>query len=408
MNLFKSLVIHKILPLSIMMLAIIMMNSTSVAQNFNSGPPSTYSPWSLNVSGGTNIFFGDIKQNQYVPVSKNENEWRFGGGLQIGYQFSPILGLRIQGLYGQLAGTRRPSNLYFESNYIELNANATVSIRNIISPFDVQQMWDIYFILGVGITNYNTELMELNTKKVIAKQGYGNGVGFGGRAMEGVLIGGLGLKIRLTNNWSLNLESAHRGMNSDLFDAREGGFKYDIYNYSSLGFTYRFGKKKQQQFTKQKKEEFDYFESRKGSEREPAIDDQPVQPAEIDMLFVAPPILSQPVEPPKEEKPTIVVVEEIIEEPQIVTPRIPDFEYRVQIRAKYGNAISIQKLSAQYNIPASEIKQNTYNGFYIYTIGSFPNYEAAREKRNQLRNYNGIVDAFVVAFRDGQRLNKLP
>lgn len=405
MNLFKSSIIKYIALLCFILLVTAQLR----AQSFNSNVPTSSSPWSLNVSGGTSIFFGDIKQYDYIPVSDYENEWRFGGGLQFGYQVSPVLGLRLQGLYGKLAGTRRPSNLFFESNYIEINANADISIRNIVSGFDERRMWDVYFILGVGITNYNTEVMELNTKKIIRKLGYGNGVGFGGRTMEGVLIGGLGLKIRLTNNWSLNMESAHRGMNSDLLDGREGGFKYDIYNYTSLGLTYRFGKKRQQQNqNRQKEEDFDFFKNRKGSERETSANDQPVQPAEIDMLFVAPPILSKPVAPPKEEKPTIVVVEEVVEKPQVITPVVPEIEYRVQIRAKYGNAISIQKLSAQYNLPASQIKQNTYNGFYIYTIGSYPNYESARQKRNELRNNNGVVDAFVVAFKNGQRLNKLP
>jgi len=385
------------------------------AQNFSSSPSGSGSlaKWSVNLSGGSSIFFGDIKQNRIVPVSNYENEWRFGGALQAGYQVSPILGLRLQGLYAQLAGTRRPSNLYFESNYIEINLNGTISIRNIIGSFNAGQMWDVYFILGVGITNYNTELMELSTKKVVRKVGYGNGVGFGGRTMEGVLVGGMGLKIRLSDKWDINLESANRGMNSDRMDGKESGFKYDIYNYSSLGVTYKFGKKRTTQ-SRESNQDFNYFESRKKPENERPVEtpvkDQPVQPAEIDMLFVAPPILSQPVEPPKEEKekPVIVVVEEEPYQAPQEKPMVQGIEYRVQIRAKYGNAISIAKLSDMYNLSASQIKQNTHNGFYIYTVGSYSTYEGARERRNELRTYNGIVDAFVVAFKNGERLDKLP
>ncbi len=115
-----------------------------------------------------------------------------------------------------------------------------------------------------------------------------------------------------------------------------------------------------------------------------------------------------PVSPPIQE---VTVIEEPVEV-IVVTPKPNEtnfeLEYRVQISAKYNRAISIQHLSNLYNIPVSEIKENTYNGYFIYTVGSFRTYEEARERRNQLRSYNGISDSFVVAFRNGQRLSKLP
>jgi len=49
-----------------------------------------------------------------------------------------------------------------------------------------------------------------------------------------------------------------------------------------------------------------------------------------------------------------------------------------------------------------------HDGYYIYTIGSFDTYEQARTARDILRRVNGIRDAFVVAFRNGYRLDKLP
>ena len=403
MPLLKSSFLRIIVPLSLLFA----MTGTPVfSQSFNS-TTDFRRHWMFNASGGTSLFFGDIKQYQYVPVTKNENEWRFAGGLQLGFQISPVFGVRAQALNGQLAGTRRPSNLYFEANYIEFNLNSTISIRNIFFPYQDDQLWDVYLVAGIGLTNYNSELMELSTKKVLRKVGYGNGNGINGRTIEGILIGGMGLKFRLTNQWALNLESSNRGLNSDMLDGRESGFKYDVYNYSSLGITFKFGQNK-----RTKSEEFDYIESSKKTQNELPAQNEPVQPAEIDMLFVAPPVLSQPVEPPKKETPVepVVkeVVEKVVEKPVIEKVVTAEIEYRVQIRAKYGNAISIDKLSSMYNLPASQIKQNTHNGFFIYTIGSFSNYEAARERRNELRSTNGIVDAFVVAFKSGERLDKLP
>ncbi|MBU3928507.1 MAG: hypothetical protein KKB74_11935, partial [Bacteroidetes bacterium] len=240
MPLLKSSFLRIIVPLSLLFA---MTGSPVFSQSFNS-TTNFQRHWMFNASGGTSLFFGDIKQYQYMPVTNYENEWRFAGGLQLGFQISPVFGVRAQGLNGQLAGTRRPSNLYFEANYIEFNLNSTISIRNIFFPYQDDQLWDVYLVAGIGLTNYNSELMELSTKKVLRKVGYGNGNGINGRTIEGILIGGMGLKFRLTDQWALNLESSNRGLNSDMLDGRESGFKYDVYNYSSLGITFKFGQNK--------------------------------------------------------------------------------------------------------------------------------------------------------------------
>lgn len=366
--------------------------------------------WHLNFNGGTSLFFGDIKQYQFAPVSNYENEWRFGGGVMLGKQISPVFGVRGQFLYGKLAGTRRPSNLYFEADYLEFNLNSTIGLRNIFQKYKHGQFWNAYLLLGIGLTNHNTELMELNTKKVIKRVGHGSGKSFGGRTLEGMLMGGIGLDLRLSNRININLESANRILNSDDLDGKVSGFKYDVYNYTSFGISYKFGgntgksrKAKTYTINKPKGEDgdvktFDYDY------------EQPIAPPEVDVLTIEPVIVSKPVIPEEkeilaDETPVVVVTEEPVSyKPVYVTGT----EYRVQIRAKYGNPISINHLSNNYNIPSGEIHENTHNGFYIYTVGSFTSYEEAREKRNYLRSSKGISDCFVVAFRNGKRLNKLP
>lgn len=369
--------------------------------------------WQINVNGGTSLFFGDIKQYQIAPVSNNENEWRFAGGLMLNKQVSPIFGIRGQFVYGNLAGTRRQRNLFFESNYLEFNLNTSIGIRNIFQKYKSDQFWNAYVILGIGLTNFNTELKELDTKKVIKNVGNGSGKSFGGRSLQGMLIGGLGLDFRISKRVNINLETANRVLNTDELDASVGGFKYDIYNYTSFGISYKFGGGSTQS---KKSEEYNYFETSKKDEDLNTTDydynpNQPIAPPEVDALTIEPVILTIPVTPlPKEE-----VVEVIEEVPVVVVPEtvivkeiVQGLEYRVQIRAKYGNPISIQHLSNSYNISVSEINESMYNGFYIYTVGSYATYDQAREKRNYLRTQNGVVDSFVVAFRNGARLNKLP
>ncbi len=383
-----------------------LISTTVTAQSYNKAS-SNRSYWQININGGTSLFFGDIKQYRIWPVSNYENEWRFAGGIQLIKQISPVFGIRGQGLYGKVAGTRREWNRYFESNYIEFNLNTTISIRNIIRKYRPNQFWDIYAIIGIGLTNYNTEVYDLTTKKVVQTVGHGSGKSFGGRTLQGIMAGGLGLDFRLSDKWNLNLESANRIMNSDNMDGRISGFVYDVYNYTSLGISYKLGSSSNSKKVTED-DEYKYFDT-KNDKIVPAEYDysteQPLEPPEIDVLTIAPAVVTIPVSPPIEEP---IIKEELVEVIIIEEVIVPEFEYRVQIRAKYGKVISIQHLSNTYNIPVGDIQENIHNGFYIYTVGSFSSYEQASEKRNYLRSYNGISDAFVVAFKNGHRLNKLP
>ncbi len=391
---------------------LLIFSAQSFAQSYNK-TSNFRSYWQINANAGTSIFFGDIKQYPIAPVSNNENEWRFAGGLMLVKQISPIFGVRGQFLYGKLAGTRRSSNLFFESNYIEFNLNTSIGIRNIFQQYRADQFWNAYLLLGVGLTSFNTELKDLSTKQVVRKVGYGSGKSFGGRTLQGMLMGGVGLDFRLSNRFNINLETANRVLNTDELDGRTSGFKYDIYNYTSFGISYKFGGNA----TKEKKsKEYSYFKPSKKDTRITTTDydydlTKPLEPPQVDALTIEPVIVSIPVTPPPTNNATnyeipveVIVTEPVLEEVAVVT----GLEYRVQIRAKYGKVISTQHLSNTYNIPIREIRENINNGFYIYTVGSYPTYEQAKDKRNYIRTHNGIHDAFVVAFRNGTRLNKLP
>jgi len=80
--------------------------------------------------------------------------------------------------------------------------------------------------------------------------------------------------------------------------------------------------------------------------------------------------------------------------------------FRVQIRAKYQKKMSRDALADKYNIN-EEIYEDYHEGYYIYTVGNFSTYEQAKRKRDQLINQHGVPDAFVTAFKDGKRVNKL-
>jgi len=377
-------------------------------------PNSSFMPhWQLQLNGGTSLFFGDVKQYQWWPVSNYENEWRGGLSLQLKYQISPVFGIRGQSLYGKLGGTRRAWKKYFDNNYFEFNVNSTININNIFARYRQNRFFNAYVIVGLGLLNYDTYVYQLGSNKQIQTVGGGAGKGFGGRTLEGVFHGGLGFDLRINDHLSVNLESANRIINSDMLDGHISGFKYDVYNYTSVGLSYKFA------FSKKHK-----GPALESPGPEPRISKNnkisDIQTVEYDLR-------TQPVQEPDYKK-TVPVKkvddDKIISEPEIKVVEKPvivekelvpkennynkSLEYRVQILAKYGKTISLNKISEMYNIPASMIKQDTHNGYYIYTVGSYSTYDEAQQKRNQLRLQNGIGDAFVVAFLNGNRLNKLP
>ena len=406
----------------LVILIVVFSYSNSFSQSF--APNSSFiSHWQIQADAGTSLFFGDIKQYQWWPVSTYENEWRMAFGLQLNKQISPIFGIRGQGLYGKLAGTRRARGKHFENDYFEFNLNTTININNIFARYRHDRLFNAYVIIGVGLLHYNTRVYELGTNKLLQKIGEGGGSGFGGRTLEGIFMGGIGFDFRLSDRFNIKLETANRIMNSDMLDGQVSGFKYDVYNLSTIGISYKFGfsKKHQRSENIEEKEPVERT-SRKIKEVETVEYDygQPIENTvrQVDAMFMSPNIVTQPI---KADTVTIIheepgYVETVIEE-TVVAPEVvyvleedvtKDFEYRVQIRAKQGNPISISHLSNTYNIPQSQIRQNTHNGYYIYSVGSFSTYEQARSKRNELRSYNGISDAFVVAFKNGSRLDKLP
>lgn len=246
-----------------------------------------YQYWQVNFNGGTSIFFGDVKQYKILPA---KDEWRLGGGFQLLRQISPVFGFRGQMLYSHISGTRTEWDRYFESDFFEFNLNAKINLLNLISGYKKSRIIDVYATLGLGFVNYNTKLRELSTHKTVREIGFGNGESFGGRSFNGIGTGGLGFDIRLTDKWHVNLESSSRMMNTDILDGWVAGFKYDVYNYTSIGITFAFGESKEGKELRRKKEKTPAHVQTSGYPylKPPGSDKPEYKPPRIEMLEVPP------------------------------------------------------------------------------------------------------------------------
>ncbi len=394
-NMYKKIFFYFSITLSVLLLTV----SKSEAQN--------KSYWEINYNLGTNIFFGDIKQNWLFPVSGEYGEWRIGTGFQVGKQISYVFGARAQFVYGQVAGTRIEFNRYFQSDYFETNLNFTLNFNNLFGNKRSNRFFNIYMIGGIGITQYNSIVYEMGTNNVLARVGKGgangDGSGFGGRTLQGILTTGLGADFRINDKLHFNIESVHRGINSDAYDAWEKSYPYDIYNYTSIGITWRFAKKakgttNEKIFQHQQKQQ----QPSKIIEQKVVNEEPEPVPDTIKQVVIR---YVQYVEPEETEK---SVVQSPVQDVKTLVNSRRELEYRVQILAKREKPVSISFLKNKYHIVNETINEEHFSDYYKYLVGNYSTYEQARKKRDMLRLENGIQDAFVVAYYKGVRLAGIP
>ncbi len=456
--------------------------------------------WSVQLSAGPTIHYGDIMDHKlFFPATDNDKAWNFSGAFSLERRLNPYLSLRGQILYGKLGGTRDISSRYFEADIFDYSLQARLDFINLFADYNPYRTVNIYGLIGVGMSNWESHLYDVNDNE-IARSG-GVDVGMLEMTTEGFIPGGGGISFRVNDNLDLNLESTLRVVNSDKLDAKEGGSKYDMYSFTSLGLTYNFGGKQPQRRTRTEEasHRIDEQESDTTQEEKESVEEEPPFEAEIDSEMpeevnagqnfavnikinkgdlTGPATLRQVFPADFEMQPLtmangdfnftnqVLTVnwEELPSDEELkVTYRVNTDEveggtypisgiftytqkaqskllsfknsvvvnapekseqeertkydkdderkdegtvFRVQIRAKYQRKMSKEAIKNQYNLD-DRIYEDRHGGYYIYTVGNFSTYEEAKQKRQTLNRRHGITDAFVVAFVDGKRVNKL-
>lgn len=77
-------------------------------------------------------------------------------------------------------------------------------------------------------------------------------------------------------------------------------------------------------------------------------------------------------------------------------------DYRVQIGAFSNSGVSASGLARAFNI-SDKISSEMHGGFSKFMIGNYPDYKAARDKRESAVS-RGVNGAFVVAYNSGKRI----
>ncbi len=262
---------------------VISTTKTVTGQYYDNARIGFFGNTSLSVSGGTTLFFGDVSQG----TSPFQDDWKFAFGINFRKQLSPFFGLGIGFLNGNLHGTRitwangTDANLYFDSKITAFNLHTTINFSSLIFKYKPERRFNVYGILGIGITNYAT-LQKNTVTNAEVLSGYNTNVSPAVPAWtpELTIPMGVGVQIMFNSRWGLNLEATMNRVNSDMIDAYASGTsKQDYYSYFSAGLTYNLsgvgnvfrkaGKNKQKKFDKEqdKLEKYNKRQAKKNKRR---------------------------------------------------------------------------------------------------------------------------------------------
>lgn len=386
-----------------------------------------FSTWSISASGGTSVFFGDVKQNPLLPVTTNRSELRYVADLGFERRFSTVLAARLQAAYSHVLGTKRTQDIHFQSYVYEANAAVLFYPFNLIMGYDNNLFADFYLVAGAGMANYDAKLYRLNTGNEIDSRGFGAGNGIAGMQTALFMLGGIGVDFPIHPNWTIRFESAQKVLTTDDLDMKTGGNRYDSYNHTRLGIVYSFTKRPGRMrnlpdansLAAQRLSE-DSLAARKDTANMYNDSSVAVRAAQENESWES---LNKVIEPSvvvNAMADTSVVVNEMIvpsvvlSEPSVAVRDTLDKanalvkEYRVQILANGKRAADIGALALKCGLGVHEISEERYNGMFIYTVGSYATYEEAASRRNRVKSENNVSDAFIVYFEAGQRQARLP
>ncbi len=237
-------------------------NSPAYNPNASYDGPYKQNTWSISAHFGPAQFFGDLREYDFFPVTKNsddsKSELSFQGGLSIHKQLSYLLGLRADVSTGQLKGMkRRLYNRYFIADFTDVALSATVNLKGLLMGPNKMKHWKIDGYVGFGHVWYDSKAYMLGQENLIRTT---NGFRNDWTLPVGATINyevspriDIGLDFRLTHtnsdvidatwggDYSTNPNDG-QGINT-LKNSRKGNSALDKYGYGSLVLTYKLGKK---------------------------------------------------------------------------------------------------------------------------------------------------------------------
>ncbi|MFA5781131.1 MAG: OmpA family protein [Bacteroidales bacterium] len=239
---------------TIICLLVVALNAVSYAQTDNGTGKVKYNTWSVTLSGGSMLFYGDLRQFDFYPISKqNGKDWytfttdiserKMGFGIAVSKQISPIFGVQGEFQKGKLGGVKKGVDAYFTADVLKYGINGIVNFTNLFFPNCKNRSISFYGIAGLEYLDFKTVEKKISTDAEIMSYGCGNYGQEKKQTTELAIPLGLGLKYKLFPKFDLGVECILNNINTDKLDARvRTNTAKDKYGYTAITITYRIGK----------------------------------------------------------------------------------------------------------------------------------------------------------------------
>jgi len=240
--------------LVIVCLLLFNLNTISYSQTNDETDNIIYNTWSATLSGGSMLFYGDLRQYDFYPVTKKNSknwlnltnglsEYSGGYGLAISRQLSPVFG--VQGIMerGKLSGINTNMDAYFHADILSYGLNLKINFMPFFDPKLKLPKILIYGVTGIGLCDFKTREYKISTGTLLHSYGYGDYDSEKKAATEIVIPLGLGFKYKIDNRFDIGIKSVINFVNTDKLDAHVvSSSANDKYGYTAITLTYKIGK----------------------------------------------------------------------------------------------------------------------------------------------------------------------
>lgn len=186
--------------------------------------------WFLQLQGGVAHTVGETDFVKLLSPS---------GAVSLGYQFSPVLGVRLNANGWQAKGAINGPLTVYKFNYVEGGLDLMADLAALIGGYKSDRTLNPYAFAGVG-ANYAFGNDEAN--KIAGQFPVKDNYLWADKNFSPAGRAGLGLNIRLSNAVALNLE-ANSSFINDHFNSKKGSLS-DFQFKALAGLTFSFGKSK--------------------------------------------------------------------------------------------------------------------------------------------------------------------
>jgi hypothetical protein len=348
------------------------------------------SSWQIGLYGGFSQYYGDISNKSYFQKFSGETGLSFG--MHLRRHFNENYGLGLSFSRANLLSKKdfkadqiTPFNREYNGNLNHFSIHSYLNFSNFFWGYAERKL-NIYGTLGLGYATWTGTLYNSLNGSVV--EDFNTAAAKNLNSSAPSFPATLGFEFTLSKNLKLTFEGTLLTVFSDDVDYYREGYQYDIITQTHFGLSYFFRSGDRNRRTIQP--------ATRGVESSRW---EPVMPVSVIEYEIYPELPSE--KKPKIEIPPLSLTP--VEEKVVPQQQPSGFEFRVQIYAKsqrVNNSSSIYR-NVQFEYP---IIENFFNGIYRYSTGSFMSYSDAEAYARQLQN-RGVYDAFVVAYRNNERIS---